>query len=393
MKKIFIIGASILQLPAIKKAKEKGFIVAVADRDTCAVGRSYADEFYPISTIDVDKILKAATEFHADGIMTLATDMPMRAVANATTKLSLPGISIQTAEKATNKGKMMKAFKEHGVASPWYYVVRNDEELRKIVIKILYPCIIKPVDNAGSRGVILLNCEEELVESYIYSRNNSRNGEVIIEEYMYGDEVSVETMTINGVTHVIAITDKLTTGAPYFVEMGHSQQTKLSMEIREEIQKLAIRAINAIGIEIGPAHVEIMVTKDGPKIIELGARLGGDCIATHLVPLSTGVDMVGATIDILTGKEPDIKQKYNMGSAIRYFNPPKGRINHIDGINQAKKIDGVKEVLFTKQVGEDLSDITNSANRIGFVIAQGNDALDAIRICKKVTEGITIVTV
>ena len=126
MKRLLIIGASVLQLPAIKKAKEMGLDVAVADYDSNAVGISFADHYFNASTIDIGAICKVAQEYCPDGIMTLATDMPMRSVAAATTLLGLPGISMDTAIKATDKGEMIKAFKEHNVESPWYYIIQNE---------------------------------------------------------------------------------------------------------------------------------------------------------------------------------------------------------------------------------------------------------------------------
>ena len=144
-------------------------------------------------------------------------------------------------------------------------------------------------------------------------------------------------MVIDGEPHVLQITDKLTTGAPHFVEMGHSQPTRQCAENQKQIRDLAIRACKAVGINIGPAHVEMILTKDGPKMVELGARMGGDCITTHLVPLSTGIDMVGATIDAACGKKPDITKKINKGSAIRYFNTTAGYLRSIEGIEEAKQ--------------------------------------------------------
>ena len=166
MKRLLIIGASILQLPAIKKAKELGHYVAVADFNSNAVGIPYADEFYNASTIDVEAICKVAKEFKPDGIMTLATDMPMRSIAAATSLLGLPGISMDTAIKSTDKGEMIKAFKEHGVESPWFYILEKEEQLSEVIPQIEYPCILKPTDNAGSRGVMLIHSESELLEAY-----------------------------------------------------------------------------------------------------------------------------------------------------------------------------------------------------------------------------------
>jgi len=391
MKKLMIIGASILQLPAIKRAKELGFNVAVADYDASAIGIPYADKFYEVSTIDIEGVTKAAEDFGAEGIMTLASDMPMRSVAHASEKLGLTAISFDTAVKATDKGEMIKAFKEEGVPSPWFFIVPDKNTLDEIKTEIEYPCIMKPLDNAGSRGVVLVKDKKELDESFEYSISSSRGAGVIIEEYMQGSEVSVEVMAWQGEIHILAITDKLTTGAPHFVEMGHSQQSGLSDEIKNQIKDVATKAVKAVGIENGPAHVEIMVTESGPKMIELGARMGGDCITTHLVPLSTGIDMIECTINCALGQKPDTAPKFHKGSAIRFFDVPQGTIKSISGIEDAQKIGGVQEITFTKNVGDMAGSINSSTDRVGFVIAQADTAENAVKICEQAIKMIKIV--
>ena len=390
MKRLLIIGASILQLPAIKKAKELGHYVAVADFNPNAVGIPYADEFYNASTIDIEAICKVAEEFKPDGIMTLATDMPMRSIAAATSRLGLPGISMDTAIKSTDKGEMIKAFKEHGVESPWFYIIDNVTVLNALLPHLSYPCILKPTDNAGSRGVMLVKSAEELIEAYQYSVSQSRGGLVILEEYMTGPEVSVEVMVVDGVPHVLQVTDKLTTGAPYFVEMGHNQPSMLPAEDVEKIKDLACRAVKSVGINCGPSHVEIKLTPTGPKMVELGARMGGDCITTHLVPLSTGVDMIKATIDVSLGLTPDITPTLHKGSAIRFFDAPNGIITAVEGVEEAKSIAGVQEISFTKNVGDEVTEIHSSLDRCGFVIAQCDNANDAIEVCERAKGGIQI---
>lgn len=390
MKRVLIIGASILQMPAIIKAKELGYYVATVDFNPNAIGISYADEFYEVSTIDIEAVANVAKTFEADGVMTLATDMPMRSVARATEICGLPGINMETAIKATDKGEMIKAFEANGVAHPWYYIVCDENVFELIKDKIAYPCIMKPLDNAGSRGVVLINSLEELQEKYKYSVGESRNGGVIIEEYLVGPEVSVEVMVVSGEVNILQVTDKITTGAPHFVEMGHTQPSRLREAEVNTIKDLASRAVKAIGIENGPAHVEIKLTDKGPKMIELGARMGGDCITTHLVPLSTGVDMVRSTIEIACGEETDIKPKYSKGSAIRYFKTESGIIKNIKGVEEAKKISGVKEISFVKGIGDTVGDIDSSVDRIGFVIAQGEHANEAEKICEEAMKLIKI---
>lgn len=390
MKRILIIGASNLQVPGILKAREMGFETAVVDFNPRAIGVKYADNYYNVSTIDKEGVYEAAKDFDADGIITLATDMPMRSLAYACEKLNLVGINYDTAVRATDKGEMIKAFDEHDVAHPVYFILEKGKRIDNIVNKIGYPLIIKPTDNSGSRGVVLVHNEKELYDAISYSIEESREGNIILEEYMVGPEVSVEVIVLDGEPYILQITDKLTTGAPHFVEMGHSQPSRLPKEIQEEIKTLATKACKAVGIINGPAHAEIIVTKNGPKMVEIGARMGGDSITTHLVPLSTGIDMTKATIQIACGEKPNIKKKFNKASAIRFFEVSEGEIVNIAGVNEAKKIPGVKEIVFTKDIGDLVEDITSSNDRVASVIAQADTPEEAIAICEKVLNEIHI---
>ena len=392
MKKLLIIGASILQLPAIKRAKELGYYTAVLDYNPNAVGIKYADEYFNASTIDIDAVVEVAKSFCPDGIMTLATDMPMRSIAKAAEVLGLPGIDTETAIRSTDKGEMIKAFAECGVEHPWYYIAKDTEQLQTVKDKLTYPCIVKPTDNAGSRGVKLIESEKSLAESYEYAVASSRSGAVIFEEYMQGREVSVEIIVKGGTPYVLAVTDKITTGAPHFVEMGHTQPSSLPADKVEEIKDLACRAVKAVGINDGPAHVEIMLTEGGAKMVELGARMGGDCITTHLVPLSTGVDMIEATIRIACGEQADVDIKHSRGAAIRYIKAKSGVIKEIVGVDKAGAIPGVSEISFTKGVGDTVGKIGSSTDRVGFVIASGSDRESAVSVCEAALEKINVIT-
>lgn len=393
-KKIMILGASILQLPAIKKAKEMGLQVVVVDMNPDAIGFEVEGvEKEIISTIDVSGIVEAAKRHKINGIITLATDMPMQAVAEVAKELNLVGISNDTALKATNKAEMRVALKKGDVPIPMFFRVSTKKEYTEAVKKIKnagYRCIVKPVDNSGSRGISLIkDYEKEAIDiAYEYSKKSSRSGDLMVEEYMEGEEVSVETLSVNGKCYVIQITDKQTTEEPYFVEMGHSQPSRHTDEMKERIAKVAIAANKAIGIEEGPSHTEIKVTREGPKIVEIGARLGGDNITTSLTTLSTGVDMVECCIKIALGEKPDLEKKYNMASAIKYFDISCGKIKNISGIDEAKSIAGVKQVFVVHGKGETLNGIRSSGDRAGFVIAQANTVDKAIDICEKAMEKI-----
>lgn len=387
-KKIMILGASILQLPAIQQAKEMGLHVIAVDMNPDAIGfKESGIQCEVISTIDIPAVLKCAKENAIDGIMTLASDMPMQTVALVAEELGLVGISKETALKATNKAFMRDALQDCNVPIPLYHRVNDYQGFLEAVNDIVgrgYKCIVKPADNSGSRGVDLLKSQtpENLQKAYDYSKTFSRTGELVVEEYMEGSEVSVETLSINGMCHVIQITDKITTGAPYFVEMGHSQPSMLSEKIKEEIAEVAKAANKALGIMDGPSHTEIKVTKDGPKIVELGARLGGDNITTHLVPLSTGVNMVECCIKIALGEAPDLTVKCNKAATIRYFKTSCGIVKNIIGIHDAELVPGVKQVSIVHGVGEELKEIKSSTDRAGFVICQADSVVEAVNECE-----------
>lgn len=396
MKKIMILGASILQLPAIEKAKEMGLKVIAVDMNPNAVGFKVPGVVKEIiSTIDTSAILEAAKKHQINGIMTLASDMPMQSVAVVCQEMGLVGIREDTALKATNKAFMRDALKEAGVPIPTYFRVKGKEEFKRAVEQVWaagYKCIVKPADNSGSRGVDLLKKDSNLDVAFDYTVQYSRGGEIVVEEFMEGPEVSVETLAVEGNVCVIQITDKLTTGAPYFVEMGHSQPSQLNAETRKRISEIAIAANKAIGIQNGPSHTEIKVTKDGPKIVELGARLGGDCITTHLVPLSTGVNMVECSIRIALGEKPDLKAKWNKGSAIRYLETETGIVKAIKGVNDAESIKGVVQVSIVHGVKEQVGEIKSSVDRVGFVVAQAADAQKAVEIAEQSVNTISVIT-
>lgn len=392
MKKIMILGASILQLPAIKCAKKMGLYVVAVDMNAAAIGFGYADACELISTVDTEQILSAARKHNIAGIMTLASDMPMLSVARVAAELSLQAISVQCAERVTNKGKMRDCLLQAKVPIPAYYQVESAAEYLAAVSRFRDKCLIKPVDNSGSRGVFLLTdfTPQAALAAYEYSRAHSKSGLVLVEEFMQGPEVSVETFSIGGCCEIIQITDKLTSGAPYFVELGHSQPSMLSASVQQDIRDVAARAVQAVGIVDGPAHVEIIVTSAGAKIVELEARLGGDNITTALVPLSTGIDLVELTIKTALGDPVYPVRKYNKAAAIRYFTAPNGWLEKISGCEEAAAIPGVQQLLFTKQVGDAVGSVQSSNDRLGFVITQADSPQAAIDICKQVCQAVRI---
>lgn len=393
MKSIFILGASRLQVPAIKKAKEKGLYVYVLDYDPNAVGIQYADKFLEISTIDKDAVYQAALEYKPDFIITSTSDMPVRTVSWVNEKLEKPtDISYKGAICATNKAAMRKRMKECGVPIPEFHVIDTEEEFMAVAARMPQKFIVKPADNAASRGVVLVDksANPNLHDVYEYSKGYSRGGETLVEEFMEGPEVSVESYTVNGEPHIITVTDKLVTEIPFFVELGHTEPSRLPDEAVEDIKRVAVAAIKAIGMKDGPNHTEIKVTPTGAKLVEIAARLGGDFITSRLVPLSTGVDMIECSYATLLGEKVQYQRKFDKGSAIRFIQGRKGELKGIEGIERAKTMPGVVDVEIYKSIGEHIRKPENSSDRVGHVIAVANNADEAAKLAENALKVIKV---
>lgn len=390
-KKMMILGAGPLQIPAIQKAKELGYQIISVDYDEHAPGFALADVKLLVSTLDQEAVLREAQRLQPDVVITSTSDGPVRTAAYVNEKLGKrPDLSYENAQCATIKSKMRDRLKECGVSIPKYFAAADFDAFKKAVEALHEHCIVKPADNAGSRGVVLLDPGERNSSLlYEYSKGNSRNGTVMVEEVMEGPEVSVEALVIEGEPHIITVTDKYITPPPYFVEMAHCEPSILDSKVIEEIKTVAAQAIKAIGIENAPAHVEIKVTKDGPKIVELAARLGGDFITSRLVPLSTGIDLVGASVLLATGEKPDLTPKRQQGAAIHFIHAEKEGILSEIIVPEMEK-EGVEEIALYKEPGEKVNGTRSSNDRLGHVITTGATAQEAKALGEKILARIKV---
>lgn len=392
-KKMMILGASALQVPAIKKAKEMGYHVIAVDYDEHAVGFALADTCLLVSTLDQEEVYRQALIYKPDVVLTSTSDGPVRTAAYVNEKLGKkPDLSYEDSLCATIKSYMRDRLREKQVPIPRYFVVQSEEEFLEAARSISNRCMVKPADNAGSRGVVLLESkdEAEMLETYHYSKGNSRNGIVMVEEVMEGPEVSVEALTVSGETTVITITDKITTPPPFFVEIGHSEPSQLPEETKDAIIKVVKQAVKAIGLENGPSHTEIMITQEGPKVVELAARLGGDFITSKLVPLSTGVDMVGLSIELATGESIKIQPTLNRGSAICFLQGGSGVIRTLQVPKEVLEAEGIEEVVLYRKAGDCCDGTKSSNDRLGHVIATGKDGREALQRAKEATQKIVL---
>lgn len=383
MKKIVIIGANSFQNPLILKAKEMGYETHVFAWKDGSIGEKTADYFYPISIVEKDEILQECKKIKPDAIVTIASDLANITVQYLSEKLGLPCNSQKTIKCSTNKYEMRKCFHDANISIPKFKEIASKDEITQINFKDFnFPLIVKPTDRSGSRGINKVNNIEELKSVVDESIELSLEKKAIVEEFIVGNEYSCECITYNGKHHFLAITKKYTTGAPHFIETGHIEPSDLTNDQIIKVKKEVFKALDSLEIQFGPSHSEFKITPNGDiKIIEIGSRMGGDCIGSHLVQLSTGFDFLKMTIETALGIAPSINvvstPKY---AGIRFiFNSEDLQVYY-----RLKKLRPELIYYFSGLENEITDNVVDSSSRKGFYIIScesRDDLVQCMRGC------------
>ena len=382
MKTLLVLAAGPLQLPVITTARRLGLRVVAVDADAGAPGLKRADVARVANITDFDACLAIAREVHADGVIQICTEVSIPVIGRLNAAMGWAGLRPEVAANATNKHLMRRAFEQGGAPSPRSFGVATREEALAATEALEGPCIFKPARSSGSRGVTKLDAGDDeavIVRAFDHALGFSADRGVVVEEFVDGPEFSVEILTWDGEPRVLAVTDKVTTGAPNFVETGHSQPSALTSSERAAVVAAAVAGVKALGIDWSAAHAEIKLGAHGPRIMEIGARLGGDFITTELVPRSTGIDMVAGAIRLALGEVPDLTPQHPpQGAAIRYVIPRPGPVAGILGLEKARSIPGVGVAEVYVRPGDDVPPVTSSGCRSGHVIAEGATPAEAV---------------
>ncbi len=371
MQKLAVIGASYLQKPLVLKAREMGFETHVFAWEDGAVCKEVADHFYPVSITEVDEICDICQRIKPQGIVSIGSDLATVTVNRVAEKLGLIGNSLECTEVTTNKFMMRERLKDSSIPCPKYWLAgKNGSDLD--VKPKDFPLIVKPVDRSGSRGVSLVRDESELVEAIQAARERSFSAQVIIEQFIEGRELSVESISWQGRHYILQFTDKETTGAPHYIEKTHHQPAELSVSQKESLARLTRKSLDCLGVQNGASHSEFKIMESGEMyLIEVGARMGGDCIGSDLVRLSTGYDFVRGVIEVAVGsfEEPVLSQPAHAG--IHYVFPQPGTLREVLFASSPQVVH--HEVL--AEVGDAIAPISDSSQRPAYYIYQGKQRM------------------
>lgn len=371
-KTLAVVGASYLQLPLVEKARALGVRTICFAWAEGAVCKDVADAFYPISIIDKEAILEVCRRENIDGITTIASDVAVPTVNYVAGALGLVGNSPESSVVCTNKAAMREVLVQGGVRCPFFRKVCSEEEARLAMQETDYPVIIKPCDRSGSMGVTKVNSDEELGDAVRTAVDASFCKAAVLEKFVdIAHELSVEGISWQGEHHILAVTDKVTTGAPHYVELGQHQPSRLPQSVLEEAVRQARMGVQALGIRFGASHPEIMISTTGEVYVtEIGARMGGDFIGSHLVPLSTGYDFLAGVIEIALGSFSGVTFGDKHCAGVWFYSPNTPWVKEM--IQQSPR-----GIVQSELHEEELRELTRSADRAGYFIYQSDTPINA----------------
>ncbi len=390
MKKILVIGGGNYQVPIIKRIKELGFEALCVDINKNAQGFNVADNYKVIDVLDKEKCLEYAKENMVDAVMSFGATLPLYTVAFIGKKMNLPALSVETAKISTDKFLIKKRLAENGcnVLGDFFEISSLNDIKNK---KFNFPCVIKPCDGSGSKGVIVLNDESNIEESIKESLACARYGRIYKEDLIDGKEYTVEAFVDNKIPYVYSVIkttfEKDKNGK---ISYGHCTPSGLSAEDENLIVEEVKKAIFALDINMGSVNFDIILSKQDkkPYIIDCGIRIGQNLIGSHIVPFSRGVNVIDNTIYQALGEKINPNPKFKHCIATRLLIYRAGKIAEIKDFSSLIGKNGIKEIVLRKEVGDYQREYRDKSDTCGWVITEGKTPAEAEALAEKAKDAL-----
>jgi biotin carboxylase len=384
MAKAFVLtGGSRSQLGLLEQARALGHEVCVVDGSVRAPLLEEADYAIVRSFTDVGGV---AGDLEARGIepvavATMGSDQAVLPTAQLAERLGLPGLPVETARTVADKRRMRAAFEKRKVRCPKGREAASFEEAEQAFHQLGAPVVVKPVDGSAQRGVTEVRVEAELADAVDRALAASKTGAIVLEQYLDGDEFTVNGFLLSGEYFPMSVTRRLLYPPPPLgVCISHRYPSLLANE--QPLFELAHQASLAVGLETGPSYVQVRMRDGAPWAIEVGARLGGGKDA-ELAKLVTGFDAIRANVLWAQGELTlDDLRHGEVGAPVgqvRFVAHEPGRIVRLDTA-PALALEGVHEAGWYWREGMTLPPMTSGAERLGYLLltAQSEDALDEL---------------
>ncbi|MCY0937613.1 ATP-grasp domain-containing protein [Streptomyces sp. H34-S4] len=387
----------------VRKAVEAGFTVW-SIWDPSLREQAYLDEVALHSeellltdfsdTRGLRELITATARAHGIGrILHLGAEETMGVAVEAAEELGLSPNSAAAVHRLNDKAAMRRLLDAAGLSVVRAEPARSVDDVAAAVAvvagRFAAPVIVKPSGASGSRGVALVREAADVDEWADRVRGAGLDGPFLVEEYLEGPEFSVETLTVDGVHHVVGVTAKQTDGPPGFVETGHVHPAPLSAPDESAIRAVVTGLLDLAGHRFGPAHTEVILTAGGPRIVESQARLGGDRIPL-LVEVATGFDIEASVFRALAG-EPVVVPDAVRTASIGFFRFPAGLLDSVAGLEEVRDLPYVHALHFPFAPGDQLPHTTDSFTRHGYVVVDGASPREAAGRIASVRERLRVV--
>jgi biotin carboxylase len=371
--------------------------VIAVDRNPAAPGFRYADRRAILSAEDERGIARLARAERVDGVLAPGIDWPVAIGARVAHGLGLPHpIRPETAALAVSKARQREWFGEAGVPQAHSLLARTPDEARRAAKRIGFPCVVKPADRQGQVGLSVVERTDDVVASFVEAAGAARGGAVLVEELIPGREVTVNAFSEGATFVALTATDRITAKPPAFgVALAHAWPSRLPREEVVAAVAAARSAVEALGIEQGPSYTQVLAAPDGPRVVEVAARLGGGHDA-ELCQAALGVDLNGLAIDAALGQDTSnnlLQAESRVGGAcVRFLVAPEGELVATLGEDEARAGDGVLDVLVYRAPGHRFGPFLRGGDRAGAIIAIGESRDDALARADRAAERIRFET-
>ncbi len=385
MKRLLMLGGGFLQNFVIKKARELGYYVYCLDPAINSVGFVEANERGLINIIDEDSCLAYALYKKVDGVLTAATDFAVLSMSHVANQMNLPGVNEETAKLIKNKAAVRKCLYEAKADDTGYsYEISSEYDIACVRELVAYPIMMKPVDGSGSRGASKVEKPEDFDKACRFAMSGSISYRAVAEPFVVGKEYGVESFVDNGEIHVLAVMQKDMTQPPYYAELGHAIPSGLPVDVENRIKECVRKALVAMGVNHGSVNMDILVSDDySVHIVDVGARMGGNLIGSHIIPIGTGIDYMGNMIKAAVGDKTNwnpISNPQPVATKLLALAP--GVVKSLPDFDAIEKEYGVK-IEHHLRVGDTITPYRTNLDGCGYVVATGETVEEAIEKADK----------
>jgi biotin carboxylase len=383
---VLVLGASVSQVTAIRRAHELGFRTVAVDGDPAAVGFAYAQISEAVDFSDIAAVIEVARRHHIDGVVAISTDRAVPVAAAVAETLGLPGTNFEVASRMTDKGLMRRCLAAAGLPQPAFAVIDSGSDIQGVLASIGTPAVLKPVDSGGQRGLFLVETLDQLRRVLPLTLSFSRAGRAILERFVAGSELNAMAVVVRGKPKVLTLSDRLRPPGPGFgVGWIHLYPSTLNKDVLDQAAEVARQAITALGLRDGIAFPQLLVDGDNVVVVEVAARIAAGQMA-DLVYHGIGVDLTTVALHQCLGRRIDpslIKPRSSRPIAIRFLTAspgplPLGRVIAIDGLDRVRASPGILDAGLYLQLGETIKPVQVDFDRRGYIIATDKNQLAAL---------------